>query len=159
MYAYMHTFPYLAYRPTLLPNFLIFEHFLDFWSWFEGVNHALKMFKYTFLLKMYPKASKICLDDLRVLSPLPTTVQWYLYNSNRCKNVVIQVVIISFLSKDNQTILICSALSSFIWKFWNISTLWSRTFRSVFNNSFKSCLSGMLKIFVKFYDVWPRILV
>ena len=30
MYAYMYTFPYLAQRPTLLPNFRIFEHFWDF---------------------------------------------------------------------------------------------------------------------------------
>ena len=65
----MRTFPYLALRPTLLPNFLIFEHFWDFWSWFMGVIYALRTFKITFLLKIYPKASKklkfssICSDD------------------------------------------------------------------------------------------------
>ena len=40
--------------PTLLPNLLFSEHCFDFWSWFEGVIHALKLS----LLKKYPKASK-----------------------------------------------------------------------------------------------------
>ena len=77
MYAYMCTFPDFAQRPTLLPNFWAF---LDFWSWFEGVIHAIKMFKNIFLLKIYPNLPKKSnlLQSVRmimgVLSPPLTTV-------------------------------------------------------------------------------------
>ena len=42
----------------LIWPFFTFEHFLDFWSWFEVVIHTLKMSKNTFLLKIYPKTFK-----------------------------------------------------------------------------------------------------
>ena len=45
-------------REPLYYQFSFFQLFLDFWSWFEGVICASKMFKNTFLLKIYPKASK-----------------------------------------------------------------------------------------------------
>ena len=46
----------LFYQISLI--FPIFEHFLEFWSKVKGVIHTLKMLKDTFLLKIYPRASK-----------------------------------------------------------------------------------------------------
>ena len=79
-FMYMCTFPYLAYRSTLSPNFLIFEHFWDFWSWFKGVIHALKMFKNPFLHKIYPKASK----KLKFTSICSNDQAGFVISSNHC---------------------------------------------------------------------------
>ena len=81
MYAYRRTFSYLAWRPTLLPNFLIFEHFVDVWSWFKGATIAVKMFKTLFCSKYtqkFPKNSNLLQSvqmTIGVLSP-PPTVQY-----------------------------------------------------------------------------------
>ena len=71
-------------RDPLYYQISLFLSFLGtFWSWFKGVIHALKMFKNTFLLKIYPKVSKKKLKlnqsvrmTMGVLTPPPTTVQW-----------------------------------------------------------------------------------